>query len=421
MLKYTLCIVPVIGLRKMRPSHDKVVQLEIRIRWEEKRLFSFWNDALSFVSERWAFAFSPWLVPAYLLPLFQTYWLGRMEKKRFGQRLESPASLVLRTWALGTAVGLLFSLVIDLMNWLVVRQDLIWIWSVTLLLSCLGLRFACLSYSAGILSLASLAAEQLEKIPVSAPWDKLWLSLIQFSELHWLWMAGALHLLEWALIRADGEHGVLPIQMRHRSGRAVCGFLLKKGWPVPLLSVGDGSWLFFPVFLSFARVNVSKPVKQQKRLGSTFVFLYGILLCGLMVLAEKREVVLWVAAFFAVAGHEWIYQWGRWLERRKESLFVSDERGLRVLAVLPDSPAAAMGIKPGHIVQYFNGFRIRTMEDLQNRAAKAAFCKLEVLDERLDRHMMHRILGEEDPGHLGIVGAIPVERSKQEAKQREVT
>lgn len=378
---------------------------------------SFWNDSLNFINERWAFVISPWLVPAFLMPLFHTYWLARVERKRFGQRLEPPAPLVLRTWALGTAVGVLFSLLLYSLNWKMARDDLIWIWSVTLLLLLLGLRFACLSYSVGILSLASLSAEQFVKVSIPAPWDKLWISLIQFSEVNWLWMAGLLHLLEWALIRADGAHGVLPIQLRHRSGATVCGFLLQKGWPIPLLAFSDGGWLFFPVFLSFARANASKPVKQQKRLGSTFVFLFGIMLCGLMAFAANREIVLWVAAAFAVAGHESIYQWGRWMEKRKEPLFVSDERGLRVVAVLPDSPAAVMGLKPGYIVQYLNGLRIRTMEDLQKATAKATFCKLEVLDEGLDRHIMQKVLYEEDPRHLGIVGAFPMDSIPVEVKK----
>ncbi len=378
---------------------------------------SLWNDFLSFINERWGLVVSAWLVPAFLMPLIHTYWRARVERKRFGQCLKPPAPLVLRTWALGIAVGVFFSFLIYLMNWRIVLDDIFWIWSVTLFLSLWGLRFACLSYSVGILSLASLTAEQFVMVSLPAPWDRLWISLIQFSEVQWLWMAGVLHLLEWALIRADGAHGAIPIQLKHQSGSAVCGFLLKKGWPIPLLAFSDGGWSIFPIFLSFARVSASKPVKQQKRLGSTIIFLYGTLLCGLMASAANREIVLWVAAAFALVGHEWIYQWGRRVEKRREPLFVSDERGLRVMAVLPESPASAMGLKPGYIVQYFNGVRIRTMDDLQNATAKATFCKLEVLDEGMDRHIMQKALYEEDPRHLGIVGAVPVDVIKLEIKE----
>jgi hypothetical protein len=254
---------------------------------------------------------------------------------------------------------------------------------------------------------------------IPTPWDKLWLSLQHVSVSSWLWLVAILHLLEWALIRLDGAYGSQPIQIQHRSGRTVNGFLLKKGWPIPLVILTFSGWIPIPVFLSFATVNLSKPLKQQKRLSSTLTLLYGGALCGCLLLATLvgGEVWLWIAAILSIVGHEGIFQWGRWKEKQKEPLFVTDERGLKVLAVLPDSPATAMGVKTGDIVQRLNGVRIRTLEDLEKVTEQAAFCKLEVLDERLDRHIMQKALYENDPRNLGIVAAMPFGLNGQESVQ----
>ena len=50
-----------------------------------------------------------------------------------------------------------------------------------------------------------------------------------------------------------------PVQVNQ-----VSGFMLKKGWPVPLLLSGPNGWFPLPVFLSFARMNLSGMLKTKK-------------------------------------------------------------------------------------------------------------------------------------------------------------
>jgi hypothetical protein len=243
---------------------------------------------------------------------------------------------------------------------------------------------------------------------VPEPWVDWVQALQSFSAESWLWLVALSHLLEWLLIRADGLPGAYPIEMKRDGGRKVSGLLLKKGWPVPLILFSHGAWLPLPVFLGYARVNLSKLPRQQKRLASTLTFLYALCLCGWLAITNVWEGGIWLAAVLAIGGHEALYQWGRRLEKYKEPLFVSDEQGLKVLAVLPGTPAAAIGLKPGDIIQRFNGKNIHTMEELIGAATHASFCKLEVLDEHNDRHIMQKVLYEDDPRHLGVIGATPL-------------
>lgn len=114
-------------------------------------------------------------------------------------------------------------------------------------------------------------------------------------------------------------------------------------------------------------------------------------------------------AVLTVLGHEGIYLGTRWVEKQSTPLFVSNHHGVKVLAVLPDSPAEAMGLKAGDVIQRFNGRRIRSMDELTRVAEKATHCKLAVLDENQNQHITQKALFEDDPADLGVIPALPVE------------
>lgn len=326
------------------------------------------------------------------------FWmLGRYEKKRFSSVLEPKIPLMIQTVSFSIIAGFVCSLCLSEIIWDIKTSDLAIVWMLTLLLAMFGLRFACLSYSAGILSLIHLSSQQ---IPFSAKFPLLE-TVHTFAAADWLWLVGIGHLLEWALIRLDGEEGAYPVKVNQ-----VNGFMLKKGWAIPLLLPNQGGWLPLPIFLSFARINLSGPMKQQKRQTSTFVLLYGIILCLGLYFFEGWESGLWGLALFAVIGHEGIYLGTKWLEKRAKPVFVSNQRGLKVLAVIPNSPADAMGLKTGDVIQRFNGRRIRSLAELTEMADKATYCKLDVLDEYQDHHITQKALYEDDPPHLGVIPAV---------------
>jgi len=294
-------------------------------------------------------------------------------------------------------------------------EEITLIWATTLLFLIGGVRFGSISYSVGLLCTISFIVNLFPPLQLPGLWNKLWVQIAQFHSESWLWLAGGLHFLEWILVRFDGDRGCFPVLMNHETNGKVNGFMLRKGWPIPLLlNIPLLGYLPVPIFLSFSRLTLSKPIEQQRRLSSTLYLLLGLIICSFLFLSLYSKLWLWGAALFSLLGHEVIYQVGKWHERREEPLYVSNERGLKVFAVLPNSPGAAMGIKIGDIVQRLNGHRIYTHSDLERAVKDAAFCKLEVLDEFLDRHMMQKALYQDDPRHLGIVGAVPENREQKE-------
>ncbi|MBA4603515.1 PDZ domain-containing protein [Thermoactinomyces mirandus] len=366
---------------------------------------SIWENLLFF----WKEWFSALLHPAFLIGfmiLLVYFWtLRRYEIKRFSSVLVPKLPLMIQTVSFSIIFGFVGSLCLSELTWEIKTGDLIFVWILTLLLVVFGLRFACLSYSVGILSLIHLSMQQ---IPFSA--DFPFLEPLQtFAATDWLWLVGIGHLLEWALIRLDGEDGAYPVKVNQ-----VNGFMLKKGWVIPLLLPNQGGWFPLPIFLSFARLNLSGPMKQQKRQTSTFVLLYGFVLCLGLYFFDGWAPGLWVLAIFAVIGHEGIYLGTKWLEKRAKPLFVSNPNGLKVLAVIPNSPADAMGLKTGDVIQRFNGRRIRNLAELTEMADKATYCKLDVLDEYHDHHITQKALYEDDPVHLGVIPADGVQEQLQQ-------
>jgi hypothetical protein len=379
-------------------------------QWWTEWVNGLWTWVVSLVHPGYGLIL--WILLAHL------WAVARFERKRFGIRLKAPVSLFLRSSLFGLTAGLAFSWFLSGSAWDIRTEDLRWMWGLTLLLSVGGIRLACLGVTAGVLSLASLTLT-LTGIPeYSEPWKSLLVSLSGFRAETWLWLAGLLHLAEWALIRLDGMRGAYPVQERGANGRLVEGWMLTSGWPVPLLLFDGNGWLAVPVFLGYGSLTLSKPVLRQKRLSSTLHLLYALLLCGSTALAGLWQPFLWVTAAFALSGHEGLFWLGRYLERRNPPLFVSDERGLRVLAVIPGSPAERMGLKTGDVIVRFNGKRIHSVDDLVQASENATYCKLEVLDEQNDRHIMQKALYEDDARHLGVIGAAGWSASEeQEVKE----
>lgn len=373
-----------------------------------------WLEPLAFGKAWIGMLTSPWWWAACFLSVCQTVYTRRRERKHFGSYIEKSIPLVRRTLVLGIATGIVLSFVLSSWNFPFKAEEVVLLWGITLLFTLGGIRFSCISYAVGFISLAKLI---LQLYPITLPgiWSELPLALGRFHATAWLWFVAGLHFVEWLLIRLDGSSGSFPVLMKNASQEVVNGFMLRKSWPVPLLLSTQAGFMPFPMLLSFSRLTLTKPLEQQKRLSSTLHLFLGMGLFLLMVGSLYSTYCLWVAAMLMLFGHEIVYQFGKWREKQNEPLFVSNERGLKVFAVLPNSPAMAMGIKTGDVIQRLNGERIYTHKDLEKAVKDAAFCKLEVLDEYLDRHMMQKVLYQDDPKHLGIVGAVPIgKRMKKE-------
>ncbi|RAL24520.1 PDZ domain-containing protein [Thermoflavimicrobium daqui] len=352
---------------------------------------------------------NPFWIVIFLLPAFQISLERIKERQIFGKRLYAPTPLILRTWYLGVITSLFLSLILLNFKFTIRAEEVFLVWACMLFLAIWRIRFACFSYAVGILSILSPIVKLLDHSKFISVYGNTWWEVIaQFSINQWLWLVCLTHLMECGLIRMAGTEGSLPVQIPHRVGRIVSGFQICKIWPMPIVVFTMSGWLAIPLMIGFESKSCLKPISQQQRLSSTYVFVLSICIGCLLALSYGWKPLLWMAVLLSLCGHEVFYWWGKRVERQKEPRFVSDEKGLRVLAVLPQTPAAEMGLKSGDIIHKLNGVRISTLEELKQVVEGTAFLKIEVCNDQMDSHFVQKALYEDDPKDLGIIGATPV-------------
>jgi S1-C subfamily serine protease len=85
-------------------------------------------------------------------------------------------------------------------------------------------------------------------------------------------------------------------------------------------------------------------------------------------------------------------------------LYTHDNRGLRVLGIVPGSPAEEIGIVPGEIISRVNGIRVLTKLQLHEAFRQnSVYCKLEVINLEGELKFLKRAIFEGDLHQLGII------------------
>ncbi|TCP69619.1 PDZ domain-containing protein [Baia soyae] len=363
----------------------------------------------------------PWWFVAFLLPFIQVFSLAWREYRLYGRTIESPIRLLLRTCFVGIGWGFVASLAWMTFSFDITVQQIVYVWAVCFAVSLFRFRFAGLSYAVGLLSVVSLILAANPEFHLTAEYES-WLEPIRtFAVLDWIMIVASAQLIEWALIRLEGNRGMIPIELKQNHGQAVSGYLLSRVWTIFSMVQTSSGWLPLPIPLSFASNNCTKSLARQQRLTSTYVLMLATLLFVSSWISLQWQPFIWIASVLTLVGHEWIYLSEKYREKRKEPVFVSDERGVKVLAVVPETPAAEMGIRPGYTIQKVNGIRVNTMDDMESALATSAYSKFELLDERNDHQILHTAIYEDTPKHLGMIGAIPaISKRGQETVSHEV-
>jgi len=150
-------------------------------------------------------------------------------------------------------------------------------------------------------------------------------------------------------------------------------------------------------------VQSDLPHVASKRLGqATWILSVIVMFIALVGLYFPYATI--VAVLVAVIGKEWITYRHKKQDKYKQAIFTPLNKGVKVLAVLPESPAERIGIHIGETITKVNNQIIQTptafYEALQNSGASF---KLDVIDERGEIRFINSVLYEEDHHELGVV------------------
>jgi membrane-associated protease RseP (regulator of RpoE activity) len=288
-------------------------------------------------------------------------------------------------------------------------------------------RYFCIAYAAGVTGLLhalSLVWTDMSGTPGGIVMFMDVMRDVQMSSL--LMLVGVLHLAEAALVFTMGGRIATPLYFAGKRGKPIGGFGMNGLWPLPLLLVTtpwEAGWavIAFPVLIGFSTwTTTMSPVLKARRSAWRLV-LYSLTVIGLAFLTASYNpsavgetsagsasgvvsAISAVGALLMIGLHELIVWLGRRDERHHRPAFVHDERGLKVLAIVPKSAAAELGIVPGEIVHKVNGQQVRTPAQMHAALrVNPAFVKLEVLNLSGESKFVQRALYANEHHQLGLI------------------
>ncbi|MDQ0340002.1 hypothetical protein J2S00_002797 [Caldalkalibacillus uzonensis] len=349
-----------------------------------------------------------------------------IERKLFGTKLHAWGEELLFAVGMGVLGGLLISLPLLILGVVLPLDAFVYLWLIALLLMAVRVRYLCFAYAGSVLALFSLAARWFPAPGsgwIASVWDNL-----QALPLPALFaMVALLHLAEALLIYLSRFRAATPIFVRSKRGRIVGGYELRHLWFVPLFLVtesGQGtltplfhSWPIFapdaslsfglvllPAVLGYSEQAVASTPEQKMRFSARWLMLYALTLQGLSLAAVYMEWFIWLAILFAFMGHEAPIVYSRYREESRAPIHVHPRRGLKILAVIPYSPAAKMGLRAGEVIIKVNGKVVNRRQDLYEALiGNKAFCKLELLNTEGEVKFAQSSIYEHDHHQLGII------------------
>ncbi|MEI7025636.1 PDZ domain-containing protein [Paenibacillus sp. y28] len=348
------------------------------------------------------------------------------ERKLFATKLHSLVAETWRTILWGALAGVAVSLPMAYLGAVLQPEAVLLLWGAAIVLVLLKIRFLCMAYAAGLLGVLHALVGLLPQWAASPSW--LWLTgpLERLHVPSLLALAALLHLAEALLVRLQGAKTASPLFFSGKRGKIVGGYTLQGWWPVPLFLLvplpgavsslpweplfGSGLWsqgwafVAFPVVIGFAERTVTRLPQIKARKSARLLFVYGMIVLGLSGLVQVQPLFTIGASLLTVLLHELMIAYSKWEEREQSPLFVHDARGLKILAVLPGSPAEEMGLLAGEIIEKANGHRVRRKEDLHLALQQnSAFSKLEVLNLAGHTKFVQRAVYAGEHHQLGIL------------------
>ncbi|GIP41013.1 cell division topological determinant MinJ [Paenibacillus sp. J31TS4] len=347
---------------------------------------------------------NPFYYISILIIVLQIRRQIKLERKLFHTRLHSLLGETWRVWLAGLAAGAAASVLLVLLGANLPAGAVWYLWAIALLLMLIRVRYLCIAYAAGVLGILKAAAVWMPQLAEERSTAWLFEPLASMELASLLMLVGVLHLAEGLLVRWQGARLATPVFFESKRGKLVGGYLMQGFWPLPLFLLtpagGDGSFALswapmlasgadtagwglaaLPAMLGFSTYTLSRMPAAKAKANAGLLAGYGLVIMGAAVVAHYWSPFLLIASVLAIGLHEAMILYTSWQEEQAKPYFVHDDRGLFIQAVLPNSPAAAMGLQPGEVIHKVNQVPVRTKEQLHLAMQRnPAYCKLEVLN-----------------------------------------
>lgn len=380
--------------------------------------------------ENWLLEFVKALGKFFLNPLF--YWfilLGiisgrrriRKERYNFGFKIFDLFSEFKNTWLFSMIIGLVMSL-ISLGVGFVFSYEIVLLLSIVIIILSIHFKFSLLSasYTIGLtyifLLLGPIVPEQY-----TSRFSDL------FHESHLVSLAiflGIFLIIEALLILRVKRNDTFPSLARSQRGAWIGTHHLKKLAMIPFLvliptgtidpfadfwpyiSYGGETYslLIVPFLIGFDYPVRGRIAYQAAKQLAKAVSWLGIIILAIAIGSIFVPRLSIVAVVLAMIGKEYLHYKFRTSDQAKQPFFNQMDQGLKVLAVIPGTPADRLGILVGETIYRVNGQHISTVNDFYEALQQSgAYFRLEVLDDRDEIRFVQSAFYDNDHHELGIV------------------
>jgi len=336
--------------------------------------------------------------PTYLLMLIVFGVIFYLKNKRtsmiqqmtIGEVIDTPLELTLSQLVIGILAGTIGSIILSVLGVSFGNNSGIeFIFITSILLLIIRPRLVCFAYSGAVLGAVSMILNIiLNSIGKQSYINVNILSLTSFI--------AVLHMIEGIIVMVDGNRGAIPV-FSNRDNKIIGGFSFNRYWTIPIAVMisGDSSgtgiisapaynwWpiikdsnlmtmlavaslTFVPFYgvIGYSSVTFTKR-KKEKVIGAGIgIFLYGV---SLLIVSQLCSIGLMgeiLALVYMPLGHELLIKFERMREKRGEYLYVSDENGISILEVAPNSVAFEAGIRRGDKILAINGEPVTSEVDI---------------------------------------------------------
>ncbi|WP_096269446.1 PDZ domain-containing protein [Paucisalibacillus globulus] len=342
----------------------------------------------------------------------------KQERRYFGTKVFDVLTEWKDTWGFSAIIGIFYSLIIIGVG-MVISYEAIIILSIVTIILTLTFRFTLLSpsYTIGITILILMLSPLLsEFLPIDGEINlsslAILLALLLFVEAHFL-----------SRIR---QNETFPGLVRGERGSWVGRHWIKKYSIIPLftlvppgliepfadywpfLSIGgeDYALVLIPFVLGFEfPVRGSMPYEVANRLAMKLLGLAVIILA----IAIGSISISWltiIAVVVAILGREFIHYRFRIEDHTRSPFFNHTNDGLKVLSVIPGSPADRLNILIGETITKVNGHKIQSEDELYEALQETgSFFKVELLNNNGEIRFIQSAMYEGDHHELGLIFA----------------
>ncbi|OOM79799.1 hypothetical protein CLPUN_14800 [Clostridium puniceum] len=300
-----------------------------------------------------------------------------MQKLILGGSVNSSIELTLSQLVLGILGGAIGSLILTSLGVVFsLNSGISYLFIISIFLMFVKPRLICFSYSGAILGAVSIfikLASQFAPTVVSN-------QILDIDVLYLMIFVGVFHIIEGILVMIDGDRGAVPI-FTNKEGKILGGYALKRYWLLPIaimiaVAINNSSMNYmteyienpnwwplikspsglglmassvisifpFYAFLGYSSITFTRSKRQKAVSSGIHILIYGIVLT---FVAQIARFGIWgeiVVVGFAPFAHELMLKLQTKSEQKREPKFVSDEEGLIILEISPNSQAKEFGV-----------------------------------------------------------------------------